>query len=130
MPPDFALRLTLISSNYPCLELIFIVPKVFQPLKFDCITGWSGGAMVLGKLPVPGRPTNLDCSRARAYCACSRCGLGLFGHFFFRLSILFCFSLSLGDGPYRLNYCLKGPLSPKQPTNQPKIDYIRIHYHR
>ena len=21
--------------------------------------GWSGGAMVLGKLPVPGRPTNL-----------------------------------------------------------------------
>ena len=24
------------------------------------ITGWSGGAKVLGKLPVPGRPTNLD----------------------------------------------------------------------
>ena len=22
--------------------------------------GWFGGAMVLGKLPVPGRPTNLD----------------------------------------------------------------------
>ena len=22
--------------------------------------GWSGGAMVLGKLPVPGRPTYLD----------------------------------------------------------------------
>ena len=31
--------------------------------------GWSGGAMVLGKLPEPGRPTNLDWSRARAYCA-------------------------------------------------------------
>ena len=30
---------------------------------------WSGGAMVLGKLPVPGRPTYLDKSRARAYCA-------------------------------------------------------------
>ena len=28
---------------------------------------------MLGKLPVPGRPTNLDYSRARAYCACSRC---------------------------------------------------------
>ena len=26
--------------------------------------------MALGKLPVPGRPTNLDNSRARAYCAC------------------------------------------------------------
>ena len=36
--------------------------------------GWLGGAMVLGKLPVPGRPTNLDHSRARAYCACSRYG--------------------------------------------------------
>ena len=34
----------------------------------------SGGAMMLGKLPVSGRPTKLDNSRARAYCACSRCG--------------------------------------------------------
>ena len=38
------------------------------------MVGVSGGAMVLGKLPVPGRPANLDYSRARAYCACSRCG--------------------------------------------------------
>ena len=45
---------------------------------------------------VPGRPTNLDYSRARAYCACSRCGWGLFGHFSSRLSFsLFFFSLSL-----------------------------------
>ena len=82
--------------------------------------GWSGGAKVLGKLPVPGRSTNLDYSRARAYCACSRCGWGLFGHFFSRLSILFSFSLSLWEtARYRLKYCLKGPFSPKQPTNQP-----------
>ena len=54
--------------------------------------------MVLSKPPVPGRPTYLDKSRARAYCACSRCGWGLFGHFFC-LSFLFSFSLSLGDGP-------------------------------
>ena len=47
------------------------------------------GAMVLGKLPVPGRPTNLDKSRARACCARSRCGWGLFGHFFSRLSFFF-----------------------------------------
>ena len=60
--------------------------------------GWSGGAKVLGKLPVPGRPTTLDYSRARAYCACSRCGWGLFGHVFSHLSLLFSFSLSLGDG--------------------------------
>ena len=61
--------------------------------------GWSGGAKVLGKLPVPGRHTNLGYSRTRVYCACSRCGWGLFGHFFSRVSPLFSFSLSLGDGP-------------------------------
>ena len=55
--------------------------------------------MVLGKLPVPGRRTNLDNCRARAYCACSRCRWGLFGHFFSHLSFPFPFSLSLGDGP-------------------------------
>ena len=26
-------------------------------VNFQCRGGWSGGAMVLGKLPVPGRPT-------------------------------------------------------------------------
>ena len=41
---------------------------IFSILSAIC-EGWSGGAMVLGKLPVPGRPTNLDDSRARAYCA-------------------------------------------------------------
>ena len=60
---------------------------------------WSGGAMVLGKLPVPGRPTSLDKSRARAYCSCSRCGWGLFGHFYSHLSFLSSFSLSFGDDP-------------------------------
>ena len=37
MPPDLALLSTLIGSNYPCLELIFMAPKVFEPLKFHCI---------------------------------------------------------------------------------------------
>ena len=56
--------------------------------------------MVLGKLPVPGRPTYLEYSRARAYCSCSRCGWRLFGHFFLSSIIsLFFLSLSLGDGP-------------------------------
>ena len=67
----------------------------FDEMFFNCHTmtvlgqmsnrGWPGGAMVLGKLSVPGRPISLDDSRARAYCACSRCGWGLFGHFFSRL---------------------------------------------
>ena len=34
MSPDLALWLALISSDYPCLEHIFMVPKVFEPLKF------------------------------------------------------------------------------------------------
>ena len=33
-----ALSLTLIGSNYPCLEHIIMVPNVFEPLKFGCIT--------------------------------------------------------------------------------------------
>ena len=74
--------------------------------------------MVLGKLPVPGHPTNLDKSRARAFCACSRCGWGLFGHFLSRLSFSFLSPSLWETARYRLKYCLKGPLNPKQPTNQ------------
>ena len=55
---------------------------------------WSGGAMVLDKLPVPGRPTSLDKCRARAYCACSRCGWGCLD-FYTLLSIIFHFFLPL-----------------------------------
>ena len=57
------------------------------------VRGWSGGAMVLGKYSEPKRPTNLDNSRARVYCTCSRCGWGLFGHIF--LSSIFSLSFSL-----------------------------------
>ena len=61
------------------------------------VRGWSGGAMVLGKLSVPRRPTNFDNSRARAYCACGRCGGCLD---IFKFVYLFSFlSPSFGDGP-------------------------------
>ena len=87
--------------------------------------GWSGGAKVLGNLPVPGRPTNLDYHRARACCACSRCRWGLFGHFF---SLIYPFSplypCLWETARYRLTYCLKGPLNPKQPTNQPFLIFL------
>ena len=53
---------------------------------------------MLGKLSVPGRPTYLDKSRAKAYCACSGCGWGRLD--IFSLVYLFSFlSPSLGDGP-------------------------------
>ena len=75
--------------------------------------------MELGKLPVPGRPPNLYHSTARACCACSMCGWGGLDIFFLS-SINFLLSPSLWETTrYRLKYCLKGSLSPNQPTNQP-----------
>ena len=38
MPFGLALWLTYISLNYPCLEHIFMIPKLFEPLKFYCIS--------------------------------------------------------------------------------------------
>ena len=42
-------------------------------------------------------PTKLK-GRARAYCACSRCGWGLFGHFFLSSIFFTLLSPTLGDG--------------------------------
>ena len=72
---------------------------------------------MLGKLSVLGRPTSLDDSRARAYRACSRCGWGVFGHFFSHISFLFSFSLSLGDGPIWTGILSQRAVKPKT-TNQ------------
>ena len=71
--------------------------------------------MVLGKLPAQGHPTNLDSSRARAHCTCSRCGWGT--SFFSRLSFLFPFYLSLGDGPIKTEKLSQRAVKPET-TNQ------------
>ena len=81
---------------------------------------------MLDKLSVPRRPTDLNNSRARAYCGCSRVcvggGVGG-GKAYFGCSscrgwggLLSVFSLFSFLSPsccktaqYRLNYCLKGP---------------------
>ena len=55
--------------------------------------------MVLGKLPVPGRPTIwMIVGQEPIVLAIGAVG-GLFGHFYSPLSFPFSFSLSLGDGP-------------------------------
>ena len=81
--------------------------------------GWSGGAMVLGKLPVPGRPTIWIIVGQGPFALAVGAGGGCLDIF----TLLFPFSPlspSLWEtARYRLKYCLKGPLSPKQPTNQP-----------
>ena len=55
--------------------------------------------MVLGKLPVPGRPTIWMIVGQGPIALAVGAGGGLFGHFYSPLSFLSCFSLSLGDGP-------------------------------
>ena len=78
--------------------------------------------MVLGKLPVPGRPTILiTVGQGPIALAVGVCGGGAVWTFLLS-SILSPLSPSLWEmARYRLKYCLKGPLNPKQPTNQPII---------
>ena len=129
-----------LSCNKMCYEAFQILQHKIRPCKtrvlkyinerprqgHNCKTptihrGWSGGAMVLGKLPVPGRPTAWILEGqgpiALAVGAGGRC-LDIF-------TLLYLFSpLSptlWETARYRLKYCLKGPFNPKQPTNQPTI---------
>ena len=75
--------------------------------------------MVLGKLPVPGRPTILiTVGQGPVALAVGAGGGGL--DIFTLIYPFSSRSLSLWEAArYRLKYCLKGPLNPKQPTNQP-----------
>ena len=76
--------------------------------------------MVLGKLPVPGRPTILITVGQGPIALAV--GAGGVVWTFLLSSVLSSLSPSLWEtARYRLKYCLKGPLNPKQPTNQ-KID--------
>ena len=74
--------------------------------------------MVLGKLPVPGRPAILITVGQGPIALAVGAGGG--GLDIFTLSFL-PFSPSLWEtAQYRLKYCLKGPLNPKPTNNQPK----------
>ena len=55
--------------------------------------------MALGKLPVPGRPTNWMIVGQGSIALAVGAGGRLFGHFYSPLSFLSSFSVSLGDGP-------------------------------
>ena len=70
----------------------------YEEMKLCKVQGWSGGAMVLGKFPVPGRPT-VSMIVGQGPTALAVGAGGLFGHFYSHLSFLSSFSLSLGDGP-------------------------------
>ena len=73
---------------------------------------------MLGKLPVLGRPTNLDESRAGAYRVCSRCGRGCLDicsrlSFLFSLSLSLSLSLFLEDGPIETEIMSQRAVKPK-----------------
>ena len=74
--------------------------------------------MVLGKLPVPGRPTiRITLGQGPTALAVGAGGGCL--DIFTLIYPFFPLSPSLWEtARYRLKYCLKGPLNPKQPTNQ------------
>ena len=61
--------------------------------------GWLGGAMVLGKLPVPGRPTIWITVGQGPTALVVGAGGGCLDIFTLIYPFLFSFSLSLGDGP-------------------------------
>ena len=86
--------------------------------EIETCQGWSGGAMVLGKLPVPGRPTIWITVGQGPTALAVGAGGGCLDIF----TLIYPFSPlspSLWEtARYRLKYCLKGPLNPKQPTNQ------------
>ena len=75
--------------------------------------------MALGKLPVPGRPTIWMMVGQGPTVLAEGAGGGCLDIF----TLVYPFSSlspSLWDtARYRLKYCLKGLLNPKQPTNQP-----------
>ena len=75
--------------------------------------------MVLGKLPVLGRPTILITVGQGPSALAVGAGGGCLDIF----TLIYHFSPlspSLWEtARYRLKYCLKEPLNPKQPTNQP-----------
>ena len=77
--------------------------------------------MVLGKLPMPGRPTIWITVGQGLTALAVGAGGGCLDIF----TLIYPFSPlspSLWEkARYRLKYCLKGPLNPKQPTNQPTI---------
>ena len=77
--------------------------------------------MVLVELPVPGRPTILITVGQGPTALAVGAGGGCLDIF----TLLYPFSPlspSLWEtARYRLKYCLKGPLNPKQPTGQPNL---------
>ena len=119
-------------------------PSVFEPLRFYCICNIVIHlyfmqnnlyfplplAVVQGKLPVPGRPTCTIRITVGIVPTALAVGVGGVVWTILLSSILSLVYPRLWETiRYRLKYCLKGPLSRKQPTNQLHVkQHICFHY--
>ena len=90
---------------------VLIRKQIISQVALNAFILWSGGAMVLGKLSAPGRPTNLDNSRARAYCTCRRCGWSFLDTFVPRLSFKGVVALLFFVHGKHLRSCRDGQLT-------------------
>ena len=118
------MRTAFSSSHRPDMnEILYFKIHVKSQVIHPAIRRGSGGAKVLGKLSVPGRPLILIIVEQGPIALAEGAGgdcLDIFTLvcFFF----LFSFYIPLWKtARYRLKFCLKGPLNPKQPTNHPAI---------
>ena len=109
---------SLISQSFSTETFLWIFFLFCQSTnyKFLLNRGWSGGVMVLGKLPVSGRPTIWITVGQGPTALAVGAGWGCLDIF----TLIYPFSPlspSLWEtAQYRLKCCLKGPLNPKQPT--------------
>ena len=78
--------------------------------------------MVLGKLSVPGRPTFLITVGQGPIALAVGAGGGCLDVFTLVYHFPFLSPSLWETTRYRLKYCLRGSLSPKQPTNQQQKD--------
>ena len=106
------------SAVGPCPTVIKIVGRPGTGSLPSTIAPPDHPSMVLGKLPVPGRPTIWITVGQGPTALAVGAGGGCLDIF----TLIYPFSPlspSLWETVrYRLKYCLKGPLNPKQPTNQ------------
>ena len=92
--PELTSKVYFIWSSVTFTMYIYQIQCHLNPVR-----GWSGGAMVLGKLPVPGRPTVWITVGQGPTALVVGAGGGCLDIFTLIYPFLSSFSLSLGDGP-------------------------------
>ena len=106
------------AFNVACSVILSQHPNLHK----SYVQGWSGGAMVLGKLPVPRHPTIWITVGQGPSALAVVAGGGCLDIF----TLIYPFSPlspSLWEtARYRLKYCLKGPLNPKKQPNQTYVN--------